>query len=162
MPWYLSPGPVWIYHRFLERGNTLAAGNQGIWSLDSSADADPRLFVDFDASVKYRAFHGNGVSNAQSSIGGSVPTIGNAVELLALLFSDGSVQLRQSTNGAADVVAGQSGALAFAVAWSSPTLWMNGRGNATRIGWSATSRLLVGTGAGTLVQVINDARTIPA
>jgi hypothetical protein len=55
--------------------------------------------------------------------------IGDTVDLLPILFSDGSVQLIQSINGAAVTAGGRSAALAFAgSSWSDTKLWLNSQG----------------------------------
>jgi hypothetical protein len=152
VPWYVVPGPIWIYARFLERGSVNANGSGGPFLIGSGSTPFSR--VDTFANPGYRFSHQT-TTGAVVSTPSGIPTFGQVTELLCSIFADGSVQERQSINGAADSVGAQSAALAFASQWSALTLTL-GQG-----GYFPISRLVIGTGPGTIVSTIADVRAIP-
>lgn len=158
VPAPFAPQPLWVYLRFLERGSA-ATSATGVFSLASAVEdgsLDSLVIRSIFNGGVYQIIHGTNVASVTVQAA-SAPTYGQVCELLGLLNADGSVTLRQSINGAADAVVGPSGAQAFGTPWT--TLRLNGN-NAfwANIGRNAFSRVLVGTGVGTVVNTIADVR----
>lgn len=154
---------LWLYVRFVERGTALAAADTRLVELGAATSADPRyLIYAIGGGNQYAASHivGGVQRTSAAPLGGSP----NAVtELLALLRSDGSVQLRQAINGGADNIGTQSATNPFGVSWSGNLLSINSMGNGTQTGYNAYSRIVLGTGAGTTgsgVTAIPDVRNV--
>lgn len=111
---------------FAEFG-TIAVTDAVVFSIANSAFGTPRIYVAASASGRYALTHHNGTT-AVSSTMGTAPVVGNGVILRGWLYGDGSVQLWQSINGAAETAGAQSSANTPA-SWSTPTrLTLNAAG----------------------------------
>ena len=126
---FQKPQASWWYVRFVELGTLGLASNVRIFDLASSAAASPKSLMYAPTTTVYRFGHD------PTSTGGVVtdiavaPAFGDTVELLGLIFSDGSIQLRSSINGGAESNSTQTAApavRAFASSWSDSKLWLNG------------------------------------
>lgn len=125
LPVGLSRPPFWLYLKFVEGGSVLTAGSAGGVGI---GQAGASSFGIFAAGGVYTAQHVEG--SAVYSPAGSAPNIGDTVELLAILFADGSVQLRQSINGAVETAGTVSAPLAIGAAWTSQLIQLGGLANA--------------------------------
>lgn len=118
--WNFPPVPqgMMAYVRFVEQGTLVAPGY--VFSITDTTGANPR-FVVFSSGTAYSTYHHNGTSAVSSALAsGSV--IGDTVELLAELQSNGVTSLRQSINGAAVTSGASSGANTLAAAWGGQKL----------------------------------------
>ena len=113
------------YVRFVEAG-TIKLGGTVVLSFSDAANAAPEFLV-YNSGSAYTAYHNNG-STAVSSTVATAPVIGDTVELLAVLYGSGNVQLVQSINGGAVDIAVASAANALAAAWADTKLWLNSSG----------------------------------
>jgi hypothetical protein len=113
-PFLLAPQAMTWYVRFIEGGSALTV-NDGLCGV--GGNGSPALFLRADSGV-YRLMH-HSVADASSAAAAS-PVLGDLVELRGVLNADGSVQLGQSLNGAAEVVAAASAANPLLAAWASP------------------------------------------
>lgn len=112
---------------FIENG-TVSVSNGGVVSLAKSDFASPRLYI-CASGGKYTGIHHNGTTDVLSQLA-AAPSNGDLVRLRLWAYPNGSVQLWQSINGAAETAATQSGALTFGAAWSNPTrLTLNALGD---------------------------------
>lgn len=144
------PQVMTVYMRFVEMGSVLNNGATArIFHVGASDDSDARLVCDSpSAGGAFRLFHG--------ARGGSVivtlavaPSLGDRVELRALLNADGSIQLHQSINSAAETSTAASSAQILAPTWSAPLIWLNSTGT-DRIGFIAFRNVLIHRGVQTL------------
>ena len=101
---------------FYENGSLAAAKH--ICSIGNNVPtATLPLLVIFSSSTEYQVQHNQGVT-VTCSLTGTAPTSGQRVQLRWWLYSDGSVQLWQSINLAAETTAARTAANALAAAWS--------------------------------------------
>src|ERR1700688_842481 len=152
VPWFVMQGNLWAYARFIEAGSAVLNNGAGLCSFGVGL---PFSRFDNFENPGYRWSHQEAASAVASGIATS-PAIGQVGELLGLTFSDGSVDLRESIMGAADLDGGRSAALAFTPTYSVPLLTIGNSGWCGRI-----SRIVVGSGTGTAINVIQDARSVP-
>jgi hypothetical protein len=113
------------YVRFVESGSILTQGN-GIFHIGLANNTGAKLQIVMDSGF-YSLIHNNG-SSSVSSTHSVTPSIGDVVELRAVLYSDGAVQLFQSINGAAEIAASKSAALSMAVTWGADRFYLNSTG----------------------------------
>lgn len=117
-----APNELMVYVRFVEKGSALAGAR--ILQIGSAADAVPKFLIYGSGGGVYRAHHFNSAGNGSATLAAG-PALGDTVELVGVLFADGSTALYQSINGAAVTSAGPSSALALASSWSDTRLWLN-------------------------------------
>lgn len=111
---------------FIEAG-TAATLNAALWSVSNDALTGARLAVDSTGTL-YRLRHHNGTAEVTATLG-AAPTVGQRVTLRGYLYADGSVQLWQSINGAAETATARSAANTLAAAWGTGALTrLNGFG----------------------------------
>lgn len=127
VPFTTPPQAMTLYTKFVERGTATAAGNRRILQVGtitgSASDRDLQLRA-VTGNV-YQFIHEN--SDGSSPVSASavaLPAFGDTVELRAILNADGSVQLGQSINGAAEVTTTTSAAKALPATWSAQTLFL--------------------------------------
>jgi hypothetical protein len=119
-PFYPQPQATTIYAKFIEAGGLYGTGGAGrVIQLGNLADATPNLFFQGFANF-YRLYHEN--ATAVASTMDTTPSIGNGVELLGEVFTDGSVRLTQSIDAATATSATRSAACTLATAWSGPVI----------------------------------------
>jgi hypothetical protein len=125
--WNHSPIPQALmgYVRFVEQGSIIGVGNPRIIHIGNAADAAARFTV-YAGGAVYNVQHQPG--GVVACVGVGTPAIGDTVELVPILFVDGSVQLIQSINGAAVTSSVRSAGVALASAWSDTRLWANSVG----------------------------------
>ncbi len=119
------PQAMTIYCRFIERGTIQTSTTARVLQIGSSGDTNPRLAI-FNSTGVYRLQHQTRLGSVTGDASSSGPTLGQAVELLGLVDTDGSVQLNMSVNSAAVTEGTASSGLAFADAWSAQQLWLGG------------------------------------
>lgn len=102
-----------------------------IWQISgSTGTVNPRLIVQYgSAAGACRIYHHNGTTAGQSDAGGV--TTGQLVELLPLLYGDGSVEMLQRVDNGTVTSGGRSAAVALAGAWATPSRMMVGSINGT-------------------------------
>lgn len=137
LPFTAAPQEMTLYARFVEQG-TISISSARLVQVGDAADADARLLIS-QAGGFYEMSHDSGSTSVSSTLA-AAPAIGDLVELRAVLFADGAVQLHQSINGAAETSAAKSAANALAVAWSDDLIWLNSVGSAF-VGFNAFTHL---------------------
>lgn len=120
------PRLLTAYLEFVENG-TLAIASAALLYFGNAGNTGARLWTDSTGSF-YRVRHHNGTTEVTSTLA-AAPTSGQRVVLRAVLFADGSVQLHQSINGAAETSAAASGANTLAAAWSDTRLYLGTTGD---------------------------------
>lgn len=127
--WPHAPQAMTGYLRFVERGAVVAtSATAALFRLGTVPQG--RIVVSREPSDGgYRcAYLRNDVTGVVSILPASpVPAIGDRVELLWRLYADGSVQIEQSINGGAPVVAARSAAIGLPTEWSGQILRLSGR-----------------------------------
>lgn len=115
------PQAMTVYARFVDTGFSLLADSR-VWSIGPSNFTGPCTLLG-GLSGNYRMFHANQTAAAggvSSSV--AVGSVGDAVELLGQLYSDGSVQIHRSYNGGAITSGTRSAAQVLATAWGAQQL----------------------------------------
>lgn len=122
--WDYSPVPqaMMVYCRFVEGG--MGSGVAYAWLVSGATNANPRVLLYRDTTGGYLGFHHNGTAAVSTSVL-SAPAVGDTVEIVLILFADGSIQVVQSINGTAVTSTAATGALALATAWAGTRLWLN-------------------------------------
>jgi hypothetical protein len=147
------PRPMWFWLAFMHIGGIPAAGTP-LLSITIDAATGARLVLDSSGSV-WRLLHDNGASSRTASMA-VAPVDGDSVILRGQLYLDGSVQLWQSINFAAESDSGRTAAPTSGTLASS---W--GTGARVRLGATGTSafgslwahRLKLGRGVPTYAQM---------
>ena len=143
-PFAAVPQAMTLHAWFVE-GGSAAAISQGIFGIGEGIDAG--LYI---TTPPYQLAHER--AGSVISVAGAVPAVGDTVELRSILYADGSVQLGQAINGAAEVVAAQSAANTLATAWHTLTMWL-GDIDGTHPSFTALRSLKVAPGVRTLAQM---------
>jgi hypothetical protein len=142
IPFIYPPQEMSGLLEFIERGTSLTTG-AGLWSIGDYVLATPSLQIGL-GTTGYQIKHISG--GTVSSVLATKPTIGDIVRLRFSLNADGSVQIWQSINGAAETTPGASAANALGVAWSENYSWLNGLGAGNQ-GFVAFRQMVVLPGA---------------
>ena len=93
---------------------------QCIWSVANTVVDGALLKVETTTGGIYRIVHDNGTGQVLSTMG-VAPAAGDSVVIRGQLYADGSVQMWQSLNGAAETASSRSGARAMATSWGNGT-----------------------------------------
>lgn len=143
--WPWPPQTMWAYAKFVELGSIATAGYPRVVDISLTA---PRIDIyRSDGTARYAVDHYNGVTNVAAALA-VAPTYGDLVELLALWYADGSVQLKQSVNGAAETATSRSAALSFASAYGdgTPAVALNSDPGGSAVGLNGFQHVKVGVG----------------
>lgn len=124
-PFPARPQAMTVYVRFVEMGTSLIA-NTVLWYIATSGGSNPRLFLRTGAAG-YAVSHVT-LAGAVTATLAAFPSIGDTVEILTHLNSDGSLKLTQSINGAVVSETSTTAALMLAQAWSAQLLWVGSLG----------------------------------
>lgn len=121
-----DPQPMAVYCRFVESGTAYGGTTNRVLQLGTSGVTGAVLDLARanNSSNVYMLDHWNGTSVINSILSAS-PPIGSLVELVGLLFTDGSVKVIQSINGAAVTSSTRSVANTIQSKWSTNTLFFN-------------------------------------
>jgi len=158
--WFLQPQTLWWYCRFLERGGVNIGSSPVLVIMGADTSGfGTQITLGTTSGSKFILLHSTS-GPAVSVTTATGPTVGQVCELLALIRADGSVELRQSLNGAAETTTGQSAGLTFAPAWTANTIGIGtiAGGGDSGVTTEAFSRVLVGLGTGVLT--VADARAV--
>ncbi len=137
-PWGHSPGPYTIYLRFIEVGSTVPSGASRVLLQIGTAGSPTRLWIGQGSTGSVYLAALDGATGSASTALSTGPAIGDLVELLCRLYSDGSVQIEQSINGGAPTASARSSAVGLTAAWSNPVLSLSaqaGGGNPAPAAW---------------------------
>jgi len=128
-PWPHAPQAMTGYLRFVELGAVVTtSANVTLFRLGTN----PQGWIVVERignDSRYRCSYRRDDSSTTVAIvlpTSPVPAIGDRVELLWRLYADGSVQIEQSINGGAPVVAARSSAIGLPAAWSGQILRLSG------------------------------------
>lgn len=139
-----APQEMTVYCRFRELGT--ADSNGWIFQL---ADPGSVHSMPLDATGGFYRLRHFGTSGSSASTLGVAPAIGDLVELRGILNTDGSVQIHQSINGAAEVAAAAGSASPLAAAWNENRLYI-GYNKTGNHGFNAFRNVLILRGTKTL------------
>jgi hypothetical protein len=146
-PHAARPQAMTVYVRFIESGSRNIVGANIIHVGSSTPSGDPRFVIDA-VSTGYRVLHDNAnttVSAQTSALG----ALGDGVELLGTLASNGAVRISQSINGATITSSTETGGAMLGDAWAGQTLWMNSAGT-QEVGYVGLRNLVVNRGVQTM------------
>lgn len=158
-----TPSATTFLLEFYERGSAVqdAAGGTGayLWAICKYNGTGARLWVK-RGTTGYQFGHHNGTA-AVTSEAAAFPTYGQKCQLRLLFNSDGSVQLGQSIDQAAEVVASASAANTPAATWATDAnavgrvcMWVNGLGKTNPLGFIALSRIVADSGVKSLAAML--------
>lgn len=150
-PFPFPPQAMTVYCKFTELGNSAALSALGLLHIGAAAGSDPRLEIEVTSGGKYRVQHDNGTT-AVLSAQSTAPSIGDVVELRALLNADGSVQCNQSLNAGAEESPAASSANALGAAWSDTTLDI-GHIAGTLVGFADIRAIKIARGIKTMAEM---------
>lgn len=129
---------------FVETGGA-AIGSSALQYLGNDGVTGARLVIDSTGTF-YRLRHHNGTTEVTVTLA-VAPTSGQRVRLRWQLYSDGSVQLWQSINGAAETATVRSSANTLAASWGAGSAFLRlnslGSGTATT-GWYRLLKMVAG------------------
>lgn len=148
-PYLPLPQPLTVYVKYVEIG-VQPISNLELVHVSNAANANPQLRVIIGGGT-YRIAHHNGTTQVTGNVTGT-PAVGDTVELRSVLFADGSVQIFQSLNGAAETTVSQSVANAIAAAWSGSQLYL-GSFNGANPAYAAVSAVKFAKGAPVLADL---------
>jgi hypothetical protein len=127
-PFPARPQAMTIYLRGFYRGfqSDTSGTNPRIFAI-GSVNVAPCLFINLSpaASFQIRSRTGTNLSSSPNI----TATVGDVMELLAVLNTNGSVQLTQVLNNGAASVGAASAATPLPQAWLVPTVFLNLSGN---------------------------------
>lgn len=144
-----APQGLWFYVKFIEGSVGLSTPNAGKMTIGGSGSVSYQV-IDVAHQVQYRIQNQGPTSNSNSTMT-VTPVNGDTIEILGVVFADGSTQVFISKNGAADIVGTHTGAFYSGSAWYVNTLYLGQRG--TPSGGRSHMGLIkakVGIGAGVL------------
>ena len=132
-PFPHPPQPMSIYLSFIEEG-TIDFAPARLFQLGSNSNVTtPLIYV--DGGDRYRVVHDSDASgNSNSTIPNpGSPEVGDFVELLIVLFGDGSVLIAQRLNGGEILLGNRGGVQTLGEAWAAPTrFYVNSGGDSLR------------------------------
>ena len=146
-----DPREMTVYAELIERGSIGSVGETRILHIGSATStADPRLTIHL-ATTDYRVQHDNATTTVTSTLA-AAPSIGDTNELRAVLAANGSVQLHQSVNSAAETSAVATAANALGSAWAATRIYPNSAGASLR-GFNAFRSIKIARGTKTMEQM---------
>src|SRR6266550_354745 len=115
--WGVIPQAQWIYVKLVHLclGQT---GNGYLVTLEGNTDAAPRLVLFWQGSTNQYTFYHNGTGSGTQISAVATPAMFDVVELLAIVYADGHVELHQSINGGAEAVVSNGAIEGFGAAWT--------------------------------------------
>lgn len=122
--WSVLPRAFELTIQFVDRN---PGADEGIIYIGNAANSGARFWIEQGASV-YEVHHDNGSVERTGLATGSVST-GQLVRLRAVLNADGSCQIWQSVDGAAETTGGVTASNTLASAWSDGRIYFNARGS---------------------------------
>jgi hypothetical protein len=146
----LPQAQAW-YLKFVELGSYATAGTGYVGIGDASTSGS--LYFSFGGGGAYAFTHRTAADVFSAAT--LNPTEGDLVELLGLLYTDGSVQLLAAKNSGTVVTGTQSAANTMLPTWASTVLRMNARSTGT-IGFSGTQLFRIHRG--TTINTLSAAR----
>jgi len=129
--WNNGPTPQeWItYTKFINGNGPTAVLGERYWGMET-ASTDPRVVLFKQNATQYGVFFDNNVDVGLSALITMAGVAGDVIELLTILFTDGSQRIIGRKNGAA-VIAAISASMASGLptAWNSTPLALNSQSN---------------------------------
>lgn len=154
-PFTLPPQEMTVYAKFIERGSLSGAAQTRVVNISNVAGgaAAPSFSIYVSSTgPSYGAQHHNGTANV-SSVSGVTASIGDLIEVRAVLGADGKVTCGVSKNGAAETVGVTSAANALASAWASQHLFLNTSTGGALHGHNAFQSVKVARGTKTMAEM---------
>lgn len=148
-----APMAAWRYVKFVERGTFFNVAEGGasprIHQIGSpTADTKSRWVIYAPSGgTDYRSFHADDTNASVLSALTHTHAFGDTVELLDVLYADGSVQLFKSINGGADVAGNRSAALALNATFDEAMMYLGSRAPSAGRGYNAFANVKIGTGS---------------
>lgn len=138
------PQVATLYVKGVEMGTLINGTNGRLIALGDPGVNTAFYVLPSAASGNYRSTHKAGGSTVTSTAA-AAPTLGQGVEVRAILYGDGSTAIGQSIASAAEAVAATSAANTLAAAWNPQTLYVNGESGAPGFFAFQSIRIAAGT-----------------
>ncbi len=142
------PQSLTAYVRFVELGSMLASSAMRILHIGLLATTNPRFDIYFSGTNHALAIVTASTSRT-SVLAGSLPALGDVVELRGTIASNGAIQLHRAINGGSEESATATAALVLPTAWAGTNLILNNE-ITTRIGTVGVLNVLLLRGVQTL------------
>jgi hypothetical protein len=149
-----KPQAMTVYAKFIERGaiaDSTGVDVRVVCIGSSASGGDPRFQVYANAGKIYKCVHDNGtaapIAGTTSTL--SAPSMGDTVELRAVLNTDGSVTIGQSINAGTEATATDTTAATLGSAWAGQRIYLNSVGG-TAIGTNQFRAVKVARGVQTM------------
>ncbi len=154
-PFTLTPREMTVYVRGIEQmtANVAPSADSGIVHIGSATFAtDAKIAIYRNSGAAgYRTQHDPGTVTATTAIGATA-TIGDVVEIRAVLGSTGTMTAGVSINTGTEATNGPSTAQALASAWAAQRLYLNSTGS-SNVGAFAYTHVAVALGTKTLAEM---------
>lgn len=124
LPWLTAPGATTFYAKYYEVGMQRQAIVQGVTvralQVGDIGNVDPRLIVGMSSAGFLLVQHANAATGASVSSTLNIGTLvyGDLVEVVGIIYPDGSVQVFGSINGAAVTAGPRTAAKVLPAAWA--------------------------------------------
>lgn len=138
-PFPHRPRRLFVYEKFIERGNVQGAGVTRRWRIGSTSGGAtaPFLLISFNTVYGTRLNIGGVITSATVA---TVPAYGDVVEMLTTMTDAGVMQVSLAVNGGAPVIGSASAAAALPPSWIDNTFYWGGAGEY----YGQIRRLIVG------------------
>lgn len=143
------PQEMTVYVKFVERGS-LGINNARLVAFGSAAAGDPRFFIS-EVGDKWSVGHDIGATVSAATLA-TAASVGDAVEIRAVLNADGSVLIGQSLNSGTEETATDATTQTLQSAWADTRLYINSAGTVVR-GVNAFAAIKVARGTKTLAEM---------
>lgn len=153
-PFTLTPREQTIYVRGVELMNASVTqpGTTVPWSVTDAAGNDAKMYVRRPSSATGYRFVHEPVTVTETTSVGTAATVGDLVEMRAVLSALGEPRLGIAINGAAESVSAVGTAQALAAAWSGTRFYLNSFGT-NNVGAFAFTHIAVALGTKTLAEM---------
>ena len=126
-PFPHPPQEQTLYLKFQERGTVIDP--LGLFGIQDQFRSNPRLEIFGSASINYALQHTNAAGVISTTSSPLPIVVGDIVELVGILYEDGSVRLNNALNGGEETEGGRGVPVAFSPAWSDELVWLNSVGS---------------------------------
>lgn len=134
------PQEMTVYLKFIERGATDINASRLFHIGSATQSADPRFLVFVNSGV-YSIAHDNGTTSISADLS-TTPSVGDTVEIRAVLNANGSILVGQTIEGGTEELASDATVVTLQPAWAGPRIYINS-GGSTGMGVSAFASVKV-------------------
>lgn len=151
-PFNHDPQAGTMYAKWVDRG-TSTINNARVAKVGADGFAgSARWYIAHNSLGQYAVGHRNDTGEV-STIAGAAVSVGDVVEFVGQLYSDGSVQGHISINGGSLTSATRTSANTLAGAWGASTINVNSAGGGTAVGFADFIALKIAPGVKTMAEM---------